>query len=267
MRFDLLLFGLGASAMAMHKRQLPGAGVGYMASDTLPYTVGNGNNYWTLLSNGTVDLTRGATAPVTSPKLVETFGSRTSALIEPSRSILCIIDMQNYFLHPQLAPGSFDGRAAIPTVMTLAQAFRRTGIPVAWVNWGLTDYDMLNFSPAAKSGGFTGQSMGLYQSGNETVDAGPALMAGTWNVEPYGALKDFVAAGVKEGTDVQISKNRLSALWGDQTDFNAYLQKHEITTIFLGGVDADQCVRTTMMDAYFKGESKHRFSFQLDDCV
>lgn len=78
-------------------------------------------------------------------------------------------------------------------------------------------------------------------------------MAGTWNVEPYGALKQFVADGVRPGIDVEIPKNRLSALWGSQTEFNLYLQQNEVTTIFLPGVDADQCVRTTMMDAYFKG--------------
>jgi hypothetical protein len=215
----LLLFSTSISAHAIPKRQLPGAGVGDLAQTTLPFTVGNGNNYWTLLANGTIDLTRGLSAPVTSPKLITTFGARTSALIEPSRSVLCIIDMQNYFLHPALAPTSVDGRAAVGPTMTLATAFRGVGIPVAWVNWGLTDYDMLNLPPSVKSGGFTGQSMGLVADGNENRDAGPALMKGSWNAAPYGDLAAFMASGLRMGTDVQIDKNRLSALWGAQTAF------------------------------------------------
>jgi len=36
--------------------------------------------------------------------------------------------------------------------------------------------------------------------------------------------------------------DRLSGLWGAQTPLGLYLQENDITTIFFGGVNADQCV-------------------------
>jgi len=47
--------------------------------------------------------------------------------------------------------------------------------------------------------------------------------------------------------------DRLSGLWGVKTPLEIYLQENDITTIFFGGVNADQCVFGTMIDAYFKG--------------
>ncbi|KAK5008025.1 hypothetical protein LTR16_010589, partial [Cryomyces antarcticus] len=46
---------------------------------------------------------------------------------------------------------------------------------------------------------------------------------------------------------------RLSGLWGAQTPLGLYLQENEITTLFFGGVNADQCVWGTFLDAYYKG--------------
>ncbi|KAH8889192.1 Isochorismatase hydrolase [Thozetella sp. PMI_491] len=215
--------------------------------------VGNAYNYWRSYENGTYDLTRRDVSPITSPKLIPMTGMRTSVIIEPSRSVLCIIDMQNYFLHPVLAPTSEDGRAAVDPTINLVKSFRSNGIKVAWVNWGLTNFDLLMLPPSVKSGFSNNVSMGVYQYKNETIDAGPRLMAGSWNVEPYGKLKQFVKEGVEAGTDLEIPKNRLSGLWGAQTPFGMFLQQNEITTIFIAGVDADQCVRTTFMDSYFKG--------------
>ena len=42
-------------------------------------------------------------------------------------------------------------------------------------------------------------------------------------------------------------------MWGAQTPLGLFLQENEITTLFFGGVNADQCVWSTFIDAYFKG--------------
>lgn len=47
--------------------------------------------------------------------------------------------------------------------------------------------------------------------------------------------------------------DRLSGLWGAQTPLGLWLQENEITTLFFGGVNADQCVWGTLLDAYYKG--------------
>lgn len=190
--------------------------------------------------------------PVTSPKLIPMTGLRSSAIIEPSRSVLCIIDMQNYFLHPALAANSYDGRAAVAPTIELVESFRENGIKVAWVNWGLNNFDLATMGPFWRDS--KGNDMGMVEDSGKIIDAGPQLMAGSWNVQPYGALKKVVTDGVKAGTDVLLNKNRLSGLWGAQTPFGMFLQENEITTIFIGGVDADQCVRSTFIDATFKGK-------------
>lgn len=42
-------------------------------------------------------------------------------------------------------------------------------------------------------------------------------------------------------------------MWGAQTPLGLYLQESEITTLFFAGVNSDQCVWGTFIDAYFKG--------------
>lgn len=65
-------------------------GIGFNDSST---TLGNAYNYWRKYENGTFDLTRSDVMAVTIPKLLTFSGDRASALIEPTRSVLCIIDM------------------------------------------------------------------------------------------------------------------------------------------------------------------------------
>lgn len=57
--------------------------------------------------------------------------------------------------------------------------------------------------------------------------------------------------------------DRLSGLWGAQTPLGLYLQEHDITTLFLGGVNSDQCVWSTLIDAYFKGFD----TIYVEDCT
>ena len=51
--------------------------------------------------------------------------------------------------------------------------------------------------------------------------------------------------------DVQIIKHRFSAFWDTETD--AVLRNMGIKTLFIGGVNMDQCVMTTLEDASFLG--------------
>ncbi|KAK5139339.1 hypothetical protein LTR04_003660 [Oleoguttula sp. CCFEE 6159] len=123
----------------------------------------------------------------------------------------------------------------------------------------LDDFDLLTIPPAFLSGFAShdhpattfGTDMGLVPGTN--VQAGKKLMRGSWNARPWGELYDLQVEGVKNGTDLYFHKNRLSGLWGAQTPLGLYLQENEITTLFFGGVNADQCVWGTFLDAYYKG--------------
>ena len=140
----------------------------------------------------------------------------------------------------------------------MIQAFRAAGMKVLWTNWGLDNFDLLTIPPAFLSG-FSpndtdstsfGSDMGTIAGG---IEVGPKLMRGAWNAQPYGDLYDLQTQGVAVGTDLYFNKNRLSGLWGAQTPLGLWLQENEMTTLFFGGVNADQCVWGTLLDAYYKG--------------
>ncbi len=221
-------------------------GIGFNSSSQV---LGNVYNYWRKYPNGTFDLTRSDIMPVTTPKLIPFMAGKKTALIEPSRSVLCIIDMQNFFLHPALSPGATAGRTAVAPTVNMINAFRAHNMTVTWVNWGLTDYDLLTIPPAFKAGFSSGtdeadksfgSDMGAITANGTTIQAGSLLMRGSWNAEPWGVLGTMKDAGLAAGTDLYFNKNRLSGLWGPQTPYGLWLQENEITPIFFGGVNADQ---------------------------
>ncbi|KAJ7093897.1 Isochorismatase hydrolase [Mycena belliarum] len=216
-------------------------------------TFGNVFNFWSKTTDGW-DLTRGnSTSAITLP-MPHPAGNVT---IQPASSALVIIDMQNFFLHPDLG-GDPLGRALVPTTIDMIHAFRANGMKVFWTNWGLTDFDLMSMPPAffrdfssdGTSGSSLGSDMGMIQ-GN--ISVGRKLMRGSWNAQPFGDLFDEQVGGVANGTDFYFNKNRLSGMWGSSTPMQTFLQDNMITTLFFGGVNIDQCVWGTLLDAYYKG--------------
>lgn len=107
------------------------------ANDSDPAILGNYYNYWKLTNNKTTyDLTRSDRLAVTAPKVIPMIGSRKQAVIEPNRTAMVIVDMQNFFLHPQLSPHAINGRKAVQPTLNMIKAFRETGMKILWVNWG-----------------------------------------------------------------------------------------------------------------------------------
>jgi len=235
-----------------------------------PNIFGNELNFWSKLETGGWDLTRGATSGSISIPVPQ----NGPILIQPNATALVIIDMQNYFLHESLG-GDPLGRAIVPTTINLLQAFRAAGMPVLWTNWGVTDFDIINMPPSFINGfssdgtSFTsfGSEMGMVvvpqsdqsiaasssTSGpNITIDAGRKLTRGSWNAQPWGELFTEQTQGVANGTDFYFNKNRLSGMWGPSTPLQIFLQDNSMTTLFFGGVNIDQCVFGTFLDAYYK---------------
>ncbi|KAI7206276.1 Pre-mRNA-splicing factor [Hortaea werneckii] len=175
-------------------------------------------------------------------------GSREQAIIEPNRTAMVIVDMQNFFLHPQLSPAADKGRAAVQPTLNMIDAFRANEMKVLWVQWGIDNYDLLTMPPALLdqfSDDHTLNStfcteMGTIKEENGTeVDLGKKLCRGSWNAQPYGPLYPAMLQGTANGTDYYFNKSEYF--------FAAHIGP------YLGGVNSDQCVWSTLIDAYFKG--------------
>lgn len=184
---------------------------------TDPTILGNYYNYWSVLNNGsTYDLTRSDRMPVTTPKHLPMIGSRKNAIIEPSRSAFVIVDMQNFFLHPQLSPKAVKGRNAVQPTLNLIDAFRDEGIKILWTNWGLDNFDLVTIPPSFLEGfsdGGTqatsfGSDMGTLTAENGSViEVGRKLTRGSWNGHPYGPLGTAMDEGIANGTDLLFYKS------------------------------------------------------------
>jgi nicotinamidase-related amidase len=64
-------------------------------------------------------------------------------------------------------------------------------------------------------------------------------MRGERNSDLYEPLQASYIKGQQAGTDVWVHKNRMSALWGNQTSLDLYLKENGITTLLLSGEDAN----------------------------
>jgi nicotinamidase-related amidase len=124
----------------------------------------------------------------------------------------------------------------------LIESFRSHDIPVVWVNWGVRK-DLLNISPSLRHAhNPRGNEPGIAQPVPGTRSE--VIKAGSWGAQ----VVDEINPGDK---DVQIIKHRFSAFWDTETD--AVLRNMGIKTLFICGVNMDQCVMTTLEDASFLG--------------
>jgi ureidoacrylate peracid hydrolase len=166
------------------------------------------------------------------------------------RSALVVVDMQNDFCHPQgwLASIGVDvtpARRPIPVLQQLVPWWRANAGPVVWLNWGVRP-DRRNLSPALLHVyNPDGRSVGLGDVlPGAPVDGSRVLTEGHWGA----ALVDGL--GTASG-DIAIAKHRMSGFW--DTPLDAVLREAGVSTLFFGGVNADQCVLATLMDAHFAG--------------
>jgi ureidoacrylate peracid hydrolase len=168
-------------------------------------------------------------------------------VVDAAKSALLIVDMQNDFcteggwLHSRgidISPN----RKPIEPLRALITAFRESEIPVIWVNWGVRK-DLLNISPSLRHAhNPKGDEPGIAQPVPGTRSE--VIRVGSWGAE----VVDEINPG---DLDIQIVKHRFSAFWDTETD--AVLRNLGIKTLFIGGVNMDQCVMTTLEDASFLG--------------
>ncbi len=198
-------------------------------------------NQWRV-SAASADLVRPA-----RPASPVSFAARPQHLtIDLARTAIRVIDMQNDLCAADgwLASIGVDvapARRPIAPLTTLLPALRAAGAPVLWVNWGNRP-DLLNASPSL---------LHVYKPDGTGVGLGDALPSGAHVLERGSRSAAIVDGLAVRASDIHIAKMRMSGFW--DTELDQVLRNLGITTLLFGGVNADQCVLATLMDANFLG--------------
>jgi nicotinamidase-related amidase len=130
-------------------------------------------------------------------------------------------------------------------------ALRAQGVPIVWLNWGVRR-DLLNIHPSllhAHTQDGAGAGLGEQIPGGAEI-----LLKGSWGAQ----IVDELNPGEQ---DIHVTKHRFSGFW--DTELDSILRNMGLTTLFFAGVNADQCVMTTLEDASFLGYDV----LMLRDCV
>lgn len=210
------------------------------------------SNRWHV-SAARVDLSRPERRPL---RAVTVAAEPQNVVVDAHRSALVVVDMQNDFCSPggYLDHRGIDytpDRAPIAPLQALLPVLRTQGVPIVWLNWGVRP-DLLNIPPSllhAHTQDGSGPGLG------ETIPGGaPILLRGSWGAQIVDEL-------VPEPGDIHVAKHRFSGFW--DTELDSILRNLGVSTLFFAGVNADQCVMTTLEDASFLGYDV----LMLRDCV
>jgi ureidoacrylate peracid hydrolase len=163
-----------------------------------------------------------------------------------NRQALVIIDMQNDFCSPggwtDRSGLDYQGcRRSIPGIRRAIESARNRGIWVIWIYWWNRP-DMRNLgAPTLYSFKHSLKQKGI----GEELDHGKVLIADSWGAQIVEELR-----GLMNDDDIMVPKVRMSGFYG--TALDQVLRTQGIDTLFMAGVNTDQCVTTTMEDAYFR---------------
>jgi nicotinamidase-related amidase len=181
-------------------------------------------NRWQVDDSAT-DLTR----PRLPPRPVRIAAQPKDVVIDLAASAMIVIDMQNRFCHPAMAPEGPERptRRALAPLVRLLPALRTAAVPVVWVNWG-NRADRMNLPP------------NVLRPFRPDGSSEPFLVKDTWEAE----LDPLLAA---EPRDIHVDKYRISGFF--DTPLDAILRNLRATTLLFAGVNLDQCVYATLVDA------------------
>ncbi|RPF39196.1 cysteine hydrolase family protein [Streptomyces sp. TLI_185] len=173
------------------------------------------------------------------PVTVEALPQRVTA--DLAATALIVVDMQNDFCAPDgwLASIGVDvtpARAPIPVLAGLLPALRAAGVPVIWLNWGNRP-DRANLPPGV---------LHVYDPEGTGVGIGAPLPGGRV-LEQDSPSAAIVAGLATADGDLHVSKYRMSGF--QDTVLDSVLRNLRVDTLLFTGVNADQCVLATLMDA------------------
>lgn len=176
-----------------------------------------------------------------SPEFLEAVRARRdgrSALIdriEPSRSALLVIDMQNVFVAPGSALEVPCARGIVENINALSTAARDTGLMVIWVRTTFSDHGR--------------QSWPLYFSVFAPGADGVALRSEFHEGSTGHAWWPALA---RHADDTIIDKDRFSPFAPGASSLDALLQERRRDTLIVTGTETNICCESTVRDAMMR---------------
>jgi nicotinamidase-related amidase len=163
--------------------------------------------------------------------------------IEPARTALVAIDLQNAFTVAGQVFGNSHACDILPQVNRLAASMRAAGGHVVW-----TRQTIGTVPPQAVPAWQFDRSDPFVKTAME------ALTAGAWGHRLHEALD------VGDG-DILLNKYRYSAFIHDASEIDAELQARDVDTLIIAGTLTNVCCESSARDAYMRG---YRILFAAD---
>jgi ureidoacrylate peracid hydrolase len=149
--------------------------------------------------------------------------------LDPKKTALVVIDMQNAFVAPGAPMEVPAARAIVAPINRLAAELRKRGVTVIWVS-----------HQNAKDGRDWSGFFDSFIAPGRRTDAAAALSAGS-NLQ-----KLFPELAI-EKADLRVAKNRYSAFI--RSDFENMLRQRGIDTLLIAGTKTNVCCECTARDA------------------
>jgi len=151
--------------------------------------------------------------------------------MDPSRTALVVIDMQNTFCAPGSPAEVPSSRGIVPNINALTAELRKEGVPVIWVlhantqNKGKSDWDL--FYNHVVSGEVRTRTLESNSPQNQSV---------------YVELET-------SPDDITLIKNRYSALTAGSSSLERVLRSMGIDNLLIAGTKSNVCCESTARDA------------------
>jgi ureidoacrylate peracid hydrolase len=155
--------------------------------------------------------------------------------LEPSKTALAVVDMQNFFIQDGMPAAAPIARAIVPNINRLAQATRAAGGLVIWI-----------------------QTEALIKNPQDWANRQEALSVEGWNRRQTLLAKGGAGFPIYETCDVHPEdkiaiKTRYSAFVPYPSEFDTLLKDNGIDTLLITGVATSSCCESTARDAAMWG--------------
>ena len=202
----------------------------------------NMRNSWTAAGDA-MDLTR-PTLPV---RAVTVPADPARLTLDLARTALLVVDMQNDFCArggwlDSIGVDVSAAAAPVPVLQQVLPVLRAADVPVVWLSWGNRP-DRANLPPGV---------LHVYDPTGRGVGIGDPLPGNGSRVLQEGSWSAGLVAGLTAAPgDLHVAKYRMSGFW--DTPLDSILRNLRVDTVLFAGVNADQCVLATLIDAACAG--------------